>query len=84
MADVSLLHVLRQHEDADAWLALADGESGPETVVGVRRWHPHVDDGEVGFVAANGDQQLVGVADGGNDILAGVGKDAGEAGAQQH
>ena len=28
--------------------------------------------------------QLVGVADGGDDLLAGVGEDPGEAGAQQH
>ena len=41
-------------------------------LVGVRRRHPHVDDGEIGRVLADRAAQAVGVVDGGDDLVAGV------------
>ena len=57
---------------------------GAQALVGVRRRHAHVDDGEVGLVALDGDEQGVAVADGGHDLLAGVDEQAGQAGSQEH
>ena len=62
----------------------ADLQRGTQTVVGVRRRHADVDDRQVGLVQVDDPEQFVGIADGGDDILAGVGQDAGQSGPQEH
>ena len=81
---VALLDVLRQHEDPDRRPPVADRDRRPQTVVGVRRGHPDVDDAQVGLVPLDGAEQLVGVADRGDDLLTGIGEDPGQSGPQQH
>src|SRR3546814_20063454 len=46
---VALLHVLRQHEDAELGPARTDLHGGTETVVGHRRLHPDVNQREDGL-----------------------------------
>ena len=60
------LDVLGEHEHADVGVGVADPARGADAFVGVRRWHPHVDDGEVGLVLADRPAQPVGVIDGGD------------------
>ncbi len=62
----------------------ADGERGPEALVGEGRRHAHVDHGEVGALAVDGLDQGVAVAHRGHDLLAGVDEQAGQPGPQQH
>ena len=48
------------------------------------RGHAHVDDRQVGLVALDDGEQVVGVVDGGDHLLPGVGQQPREAGAQEH
>src|SRR5690606_42046794 len=81
---VAFLDVLGQHEDADLGPAGADRHGGAEAVVGVGGRHADVDDAEVGAVALDDLDEALGVADGGDDLVAGVVEEADEPGPQQH
>ena len=61
----------------------ADRLGGAQTLVGVGRRHPDVDDRDVRLVLADGGEQLRGVAGLGDDLEAGLGEQAGDALAQE-
>ena len=67
------LDVLREDEDADVGAVLgADRLRRPETLVGVGRRHPDVDDRHVRSMPADGLQELIGGAGLGVDLEAGL------------
>ena len=53
-------------------MALADLAGGAHPFVRVRRWHPDVDDRDVGLVAAHLEQQILGSARLAGDLEAGT------------
>jgi hypothetical protein len=57
-----LVDVRGQDEHAVCGMALADLCGGAQALVGVRRRHAHVDDGDVGLVGLDLAQQVLGVA----------------------
>ena len=62
----------------------ADLVRGAQALVGVRRRHAHVDDGDVGLVGADLAQQVLGVAGLAGDLEARLLEQARETLAQQH
>ena len=62
----------------------ADLVRGAQALVGVRRRHPHVDDGDVGLVGADLAQQVLGVARLAGDLEARLLEQPRETLAQQH
>ena len=59
------------------------GAGGAGAFVGEGGRHADVDDGEIGAFPFDGGEQLVGVAEGGDHLVAAVAEEAGEAFAQQ-
>jgi hypothetical protein len=64
-------------------MLLLDRTVGAGAFVGEGGRHADVDDGEIGLFLCDGGEQLVGVAEGGDDVMAAVPEEAGEAFAQQ-
>src|SRR5262249_4043541 len=77
------LDVLREHEHAHAWPASTDLLRGDQALVGLRRRHPDVDDGDVGRVLLDARYQLVGGSRGRDDLEPVVGQETGDPLAQQ-
>jgi hypothetical protein len=66
------LDVLREHEHPDRGVGIADPPRGAQALVGEGRRHTHIDHGEIGIVLADGRAEAVGVAYGGDHLVAGV------------
>src|SRR5262249_42680629 len=79
-----LVDVGGQDEDAGVRVDLADLRGGAQALVGVRRRHADVDDGDVGLVGVDLAQQVLGVARLADDLHAGVLEQPRDAFAQQH
>ena len=78
------LDVLRQHEHGDVGVVVADSLGGDEPFVGVGRWHPDVDHGDVGCVRLRPrSSSCVGVLGLADDVDAGVAEQADDALARQ-
>ena len=58
------VHVMGQHQDPDPGMPLTDLLSCDDALVGVRGWHPDVDDRDVGLVLVDYSLQRRGLADG--------------------
>ena len=56
---VALLDVLAEDQNRDLGLAAAQLDRGAHALVGLRRWHPHVDDREVGPMLIRGASSAV-------------------------
>ena len=76
---IGRLDVLREHEDGDVGVVVADPLGGDETLVGVGRRHLDVDDGDVGCVLADLFEELIGVVGLTDDVDAGVGEQVDDA-----
>jgi hypothetical protein len=66
------LGVLREHDDADARVGLADAARGAHALVGVGRRHANVDDGDVGLDRGDVVHEIDGVLGLGDDLEARV------------
>jgi hypothetical protein len=64
-----LLDVCGEHEDGQAGPAAASLDGRDDPLVGVGRWHPHVEDGHVRLVFPDGVQGVLGVARGGHHVV---------------
>src|SRR3954453_3562301 len=80
---VGLLDVLREHEHAGLRLLGTDGRGRPQTLVGLRRRHPDVDQRDVGLVGADLAQQVLRVSGLADDVHAGLLQQAYDALTQQ-
>ncbi len=77
--------MLRQDEDPDGRPVLrADRLGGPETLIGVRRWHPDVDDHHVRQVFSSCAQKTIRVVDLRDDIESCVDEEARDALPDEH
>src|SRR3954454_24875312 len=77
------LEVLGEQQDADLRSLLADPPRRARALVGERRRHADVDDRDVGGVLLDGPEQRVAVPHVGDDLLAGVREQPGEARPQE-
>ncbi|HSD80007.1 MAG TPA: hypothetical protein VLB47_05075, partial [Solirubrobacteraceae bacterium] len=77
------LDVLGQHQHAEVRVLLLDVRGGPCPLVGERRRHADVEHHEVGPVASHPGPQVAGVSARGDDLVAAVHEEPGEALAQQ-
>ena len=75
--------MLREDEHCGLRVVAADLGGGAHPFVVVVGRHAHVDDGEVGLVLGDDDEERVGVADPRDDLVAGVLEQAREALAQE-
>ncbi len=80
---VALVEELREHHHADRRQLAADQLCRPQPLVGLRRRHADVRDGDVGLVRADLAQQVLGVRRLADDLEAGVLEQAGETRPQQ-
>src|SRR5262249_23111465 len=76
--------VLRQHEHADLRMFLANLLRGSQPLVGLRRRHPDIDDGNVGVVATDLEQEVVGGGRLAYDLEPGIAEKAGDPLAQEN
>jgi hypothetical protein len=73
------LDVLGEHQHPGLGVVAADGDRGAQALVGVAGRHPHVHHCGVWVVLVHRGQQVVGVAYGGDYLVATVGQDLGQA-----
>lgn len=64
-------------------MVTAQVQGGAQPLVGVRRWHPDVDHGDVGMVTHHGDDQRVGLDRGGAHLMVAIFEQPGQALPQQ-
>ncbi len=81
---VALLDVLRQHQHRRSGPHPAQFDRRPQPLIGVGRWHPYVDDDDVGIQFDDRLQQPCGVAESGDHLVAVLGEQPGDSLAQQH
>ena len=74
---------LGQHEHAGPIAGREDPLGGAQPLVGERRRHPDVDDGDVGWVAADCRPEGLGIGDGCDDLEARLLEDAGQGGPER-
>jgi hypothetical protein len=72
------LDVLGEHEYPGIGVIAAEIEGGAQTFVGVRRWHPDVDNGDVRAVSRHRGQQRARVGDRRGHLVTAVGEQADE------
>ena len=81
---VGRFDVLGEDEHAQLWMRLLRLPRGARTLVGEGRWHPDVQDDEVGIVIGDRERQRVGISEGGDDLVSGVLEQSPEPLAKQH
>jgi hypothetical protein len=84
LGGVPFLHPLGEHEHADAGPLVADQQRRPQPLIGERGRHPDVDHAHVGDGGGDRPQELLGVAVGRDDLMAGLGQQPGQSLPQQH
>ncbi len=83
LGGVALLDPLGQDEDADVGPLVPDEQRGAQALVGERRRHPHVDHADVWPRVGDGAEERLGVARGGDDLVARLFQQQDEALAEQ-
>jgi hypothetical protein len=63
------LDVLAEHEHADLGMEFLDRSRRAGALVGERGWHADVDDREIGLLVRDPREDLLGVANGGDDVV---------------
>src|SRR5919106_3586344 len=76
---IPLLVILREHEDADLGPPAPELDRGPQPVVQALGRHPDVDDRDVGTMRQRLAQKVVGVTRLGDDVVARLAEDPGDA-----
>ena len=74
---------MREYEYGRAGVARADLVRGAKPLVGIRRWHPHIHEGDVRPEVPDGDEKSVGIADFSDDLYAVLGEQTRDALANQ-